>query len=146
MNWTKSSGIYWLKDFPFFDTCIRTGYQWYSVENNSFATLKEAKTYIINNLRKLKQVNDYEQIREIIQINESGWPNNIGEGVYIQPYINGVRYKWIVGTFQPWRSPCNYYSIRFSMDTSREYLETWAIKVFNRHVARFHNEINKSKI
>lgn len=149
MKWTKSGGIYWLKEYPFFETYIKTEphsrkpfiVKYY----DEFSTLNEAKTFVLKNLRKLKSVHKYEQIKDIIGINESGWPNNIGDGFYIGPYVKGVRYKWIVGSFQPWRCPCNWYSIRFPMNTSREYLEDWAVKVFNRHIVRFHKEINNSK-
>ena len=145
MKWTKSSGIYWLKDYPFFETYIKPEsyhHQAFIVKHDSFSTLNEAKTFVLNGLRKLKPVDNYEQIKTIMIINESGWPNNIGDGFYVGLYIKGVKYKWVEGSFQPWRSPCNWYSIRFPMNTSIQYLEDWAVKTFNRHITRFHKEIN----
>ena len=150
MKWVFVDKYCWcLKDYPFFNTTIRVddykGNQSYRLdyqyEFKQFNNLKDAKSYVIKSIRKQSFIKDFSEIKSIT-IYDSGWPNNIGEGVYIKPYTKGIRYKWVCGMHQPWRSSSNSYSIRFPMNTSNQVLEDWIVKIYNKHLKRLKKETN----
>lgn len=135
-----------MKKFPFFDTTIRERYAYpnkivFEYNKKSFGNLQDAKDYVIQRLQKMEYAKKFSEIQysSLFSINTSGWPNNIGCGKYIKPYQNNIRYIWISGMHQPWRSPCNWYSIRFDFNTPQDILEKWCVKIYNRHL----NQLNR---
>lgn len=133
-----------MKKYPFFDTTIReiTIYRStrivYEYDHKQFGNLQDAKEYVIRKLQKMEYVNKFSEIHHpaVFYINTTGWPNNVGNGKYIKPYANNIRYIWIEGMHQPWRSSCNSYSIRFDFNTPQNILEEWCVKIYNRHLKR----------
>jgi hypothetical protein len=145
MEWTKTKNVYWLKDYPFFNTSIEhlSGgvYEGYHVGLLKFDTLENAKLFIGIRLNQLKFASTYAEISRYITILDSGWPNNIGEGKYIHLFQKDEKYKWITGMRQPWRPTSNEYAIRFPFDTSKIEVENWAVKIWNRHLKRYKFEV-----
>lgn len=141
--WIKTDGSWYLSGFPFFDTRIRIRdygtrkiyYEWHGVAHNN---LGAARKELLNDFLELEPASKFSEISPLSRMSIiERWPNNLGNGWYVHLYKQKITYKWLQGQHQFWRSPCNWYSIRFPRETPNDEIERIAVKLFNRHLNRF---------